>query len=137
MPLVVGTAPLTLEDVERVARFGEKVELAPEALDRIRACRSMLEGKIEAGEIVYGVNTGIGEFSEMVLTKEQIRDFQKYLIFNHSAGIGDPVQEENVRAGTRGAGPRSPRRWWTCSMPASPRWYARRGAWALAGTWPL
>jgi len=98
MPLIVGDSPLTLEDVERVARFGERVELAPEALQRIRACRSMLERKIVAGEVMYGVNTGIGEFSEVVLTEEQVRDFQKYLIFNHSAGIGDPVAEENVRA---------------------------------------
>jgi histidine ammonia-lyase len=98
MPLVVGSAPLTLEEVERVARFGEKVELAPEALHRIQTCRNMLERKIAAGEIMYGVNTGIGEFSEVVLTEEQVRDFQKYLIFNHSAGIGEPVAEENVRA---------------------------------------
>ncbi|MGW8266036.1 MAG: HAL/PAL/TAL family ammonia-lyase [Longimicrobiales bacterium] len=98
MPLVVGATPLTLEDVERVARFGERVELAPEALHRIHTCRNLLERKIAAGEIMYGVNTGIGEFSEVVLTEEQVRDFQKYLIFNHSAGIGEPVAEENVRA---------------------------------------
>ncbi|MGD8363059.1 MAG: aromatic amino acid lyase, partial [Gemmatimonadota bacterium] len=98
MPLVVGDSRLTLEDVERVARVGEKVELAPEALRRIRTCRNMLEEKMAAGEIMYGVNTGIGEFSEVVLNEEQVRDFQKYLIFNHSAGIGDPVAEENVRA---------------------------------------
>jgi histidine ammonia-lyase len=98
MPLAVGNAPLTLEDLERVARFGEKVVLAPEALHRIQTCRNMLEEKIAAGEIMYGVNTGIGEFSEVVLTEEQVRDFQKYLIFNHSAGIGEPVAEENVRA---------------------------------------
>jgi histidine ammonia-lyase len=58
----------------------------------------MLEGKIAGGEIMYGVNTGIGEFSEVALTEEQIRDFQKYLIFNHSAGIGEPAAQEDVRA---------------------------------------
>jgi len=98
MPLVVGATPLALEDVERVARFGESVELAPEALHRIQTCRNLLETKIAAGEVMYGVNTGIGEFSEVVLTEEQVRDFQRYLIFNHSAGIGEPVAEENVRA---------------------------------------
>ena len=98
MPLIVGDSPLTLEDVERVARFGERIELAPEAVNRIQTCRRMLEEKIAAGEIMYGVNTGIGEFSEVVLTDEQVRDFQKFLIFNHSAGIGAPGAEENVRA---------------------------------------
>ncbi|HVM43892.1 MAG TPA: aromatic amino acid lyase, partial [Gemmatimonadales bacterium] len=52
--------PLTIEDVVRVARDGEKVELAPEALERIRRCRAMLEKKVAAHETMYGVNTGIG-----------------------------------------------------------------------------
>lgn len=58
----------------------------------------MLDKKINAGEIMYGVNTGIGEFSEVVLDEDQTRDFQKYLIYNHAAGIGDPAPLEYVRA---------------------------------------
>ena len=88
---------LTIEDVEKVARHGEKVEVAPEAWDRINKCRAMLNKKIEAREIMYGVNTGIGEFSEVVLNDDQIKDFQKYLIYNHAAGIGDPAPIEFVR----------------------------------------
>jgi histidine ammonia-lyase len=62
----------------------------------------MLEEKIKAKEIMYGVNTGIGEFSEMVLDDEQVKDFQKYLIYNHSAGIGDPMPIEYVRGAIAG-----------------------------------
>ncbi|TFH62237.1 MAG: aromatic amino acid lyase, partial [Gemmatimonadales bacterium] len=102
MTLEIGSSRLTLEDVERVARGREKIALTTEALARIRVCRGMLEEKIAAGEIMYGVNTGIGEFSEVVLSPEQLRDFQKYLIYNHSAGIGEPVSEENVRAAMLG-----------------------------------
>jgi len=100
--LEIGNAQLTLEDVERVARDRETVALSTEAMTRIRTCRAMLDEKIEAGEIMYGVNTGIGEFSEVVLSEEQVREFQKYLIYNHSAGIGEPVSEENVRAAILG-----------------------------------
>ena len=98
MTIRLDGSSLTIEDVVRVARHGEKVELAPEALERIKTCRAMLERKIEAGEIMYGVNTGIGEFSEVVLSDEQVRQFQKYLIYNHAAGIGDPAPVEHVRA---------------------------------------
>jgi histidine ammonia-lyase len=52
----------------------------------------------DAGEIMYGINTGIGEFSETILNPDQIKDFQKYLIYNHSAGIGDPAPIDHVRA---------------------------------------
>src|SRR5512137_2223414 len=80
-----------------IARHGTKVELHPQALERIRVCRAMLEEKIQAHEIMYGVNTGIGEFSEVVLNDDQVKQFQKYLIYNHAAGIGDPAPVEHVR----------------------------------------
>jgi len=97
MTLVIKGSGLTIEDVVNVARHNEKVELHPDAVTRIEACRAMLEKKIVAREIMYGVNTGIGEFSEMVLTDEQVQQFQRYLIYNHAAGIGDPMPIEWVR----------------------------------------
>jgi histidine ammonia-lyase len=98
MTIALNGSGLTLEKLVRIARQGEKVELAPEAVERINKCRAMLEKKIAAHEIMYGINTGIGEFSEVVLTDDQVQDFQKYLIYNHSAGIGDPAPIEYVRA---------------------------------------
>ena len=89
---------LTIEDVVQVARGGAEVELSPEAEQRIRDCRAMIERKLEAHELMYGVNTGIGEFSETVLSDEEVKLFQKYLIYNHAAGIGDPAPIEYVRA---------------------------------------
>jgi histidine ammonia-lyase len=93
---------LTIETLVRIARHNEKVELHPDALERIKRCRAMLEKKIQAREIMYGVNTGIGEFSEVVLTDEQVRQFQRYLIYNHAAGIGDPAPVECVRGAMAG-----------------------------------
>jgi histidine ammonia-lyase len=89
---------LTIEDVEAVARRGEKVELDAEALARVIKCRGFIEERLAAREIMYGVNTGIGEFSEVVLDDEQVRDFQRYLIYNHAAGIGEPTPIDHVRA---------------------------------------
>jgi len=88
---------LDIGTLVRIARDGEQVELAPDALERIRRCRELLERKIAAREIMYGVNTGIGEFSEIVLDDDQVRQFQRYLIYNHAAGIGDPAPIEYVR----------------------------------------
>ena len=102
MAVKVGEGSLAIEDVVKVARQGGKVELTPEASARIRKCRAMLEKKITAHEIMYGVNTGIGEFSEMVLTDEQVKQFQRYLIYNHAAGIGKPCPIEHVRAAMLG-----------------------------------
>jgi histidine ammonia-lyase len=97
MSVVLDGSGLTVETLVRIARHGEKVALSDDAIERIRGCRAMLEEKIAAREIMYGINTGIGEFSEIVLDDEQLKDFQKYLIYNHSAGIGDPASIEDVR----------------------------------------
>jgi len=102
MAVTLDGSGLTIEKLVRIARDGEQVELHPEALERIRVCRNMLEEKIQAREIVYGVNTGIGEFSEVVLTDEQVQQFQRYLIYNHAAGIGEPAPIEFVRGAMAG-----------------------------------
>ena len=98
MSIAVTGEGLTVDDVVAVARNGEKVALDPAAEARILKCRSFIEERIEAREIMYGVNTGIGEFSEVVLTDDQVKEFQKYLIYNHAAGIGDPAPLDHVRA---------------------------------------
>ncbi len=102
MTIVLDGSGLTIEKVVRIARSGEKVSLHPEALERIKVCRAMLEKKIEAHEIMYGVNTGIGEFSEVALSDEQVEQFQRYLVYNHAAGIGDPAPIEYVRGAMAG-----------------------------------
>ena len=127
MTLIIKGAGLKIEDVVNVARHNEKVELDPQAIKRINVCRAMLEKKIEAHEIMYGVNTGIGEFSEVVLNDDQVKDFQKYLVYNHAAGIGDPMPIDWVRGPCWGASMcmhmeiqvqdwKSLKHWWICSI---------------------
>jgi histidine ammonia-lyase len=102
MPIILDGSSLTIEKLDAIARHNEKVELSPAALERIRTCRAMLEEKLAAHETMYGTNTGIGEFSEKILSDEQVKEFQKYLIYNHAAGIGEPAPIEQVRAALTG-----------------------------------
>jgi histidine ammonia-lyase len=102
MTITLNGSELTIEKLVAIARDGEKVTLDPAALERIKVCRAMLEDKLAKKEIMYGTNTGIGEFSETMLNDEQVKDFQKYLVYNHAAGIGDPAPVEHVRAALAG-----------------------------------
>ena len=88
---------LTINKLANVARNNENVSVGKEAWKRIDDCRSMLQSKIDAHEIMYGITTGIGEFSEVTLTPEQTQEFQKLLVRNHAAGIGEPMDLELVR----------------------------------------
>jgi histidine ammonia-lyase len=84
--------------VVEVARHNEKIDIHPEAMKRIQKCRDLLEDKIKKREIMYGVNTGIGELSEVVLNQEQVEKYQRYLIYSHAAGYGKPMPADVVRA---------------------------------------
>ena len=102
MAIVLDGSSLTIERLVRIAR---RRRAGGARARRARAhprCRAMLEEKITAHEIMYGVNTGIGEFSEVVLTDDQVKEFQRYLIYNHAAGIGDPAPDRDVRAAMAG-----------------------------------
>ena len=102
MPVELDGSQLRIEDVEAVARNRDQVSVSKDAWGRIDVCRSMIQRKIDAHEVMYGVTTGIGEFSEVVLSPDQVEEFQKYLIYSHAAGIGEPMIEEVVRGAMLG-----------------------------------
>jgi len=102
MTYIITGYELTVEDVVDVARHNKKVELHEDAIEKIKICRRMVEDKIAKNETMYGINTGIGEFSEVKLNEQEIKDFQKFLIYNHAAGIGDPAPIEYVRGAMLG-----------------------------------
>jgi histidine ammonia-lyase len=93
---------LNIGKVVDIARDNAKVSLSPVSQEKIKKCREFLEKKVANKEVMYGVNTGIGEFSEIVLPDDKLKDFQKYLIYNHSAGIGEPAKIEYVRGAMTG-----------------------------------
>ncbi|MBM4370975.1 MAG: aromatic amino acid lyase [Deltaproteobacteria bacterium] len=97
MSLVITGRDLTINDIVSVARGGVPVALHPDAVGRIERSRAFIEQRLAAREIMYGTNTGIGEFSEVVLTDEQTAEFQKWLVYNHAAGIGEPCPLDWVR----------------------------------------
>ena len=60
MTVVLTGSDLTLAELVRVARGAEPVELAPEAVERMRATRAVVEAAAAGGEQVYGLTTGVG-----------------------------------------------------------------------------
>jgi histidine ammonia-lyase len=90
--------PLTLEQVESVARGDERVAFADESRARVEASRRVVERIVEEGRVVYGVNTGFGKLSDMTIPREQLRELQLNLVRSHSCGVGQPLSAEETRA---------------------------------------
>lgn len=98
MTVVLTGSDLTLEDVVRVAREREQVELAPEAVERMREARALVERILAEGGLVYGLSTGVGMRKKVRVPVEQAEEFNRMLILNHRVGQGPEAPEEIVRA---------------------------------------
>lgn len=99
MPLLLhAREPVTLEQICDVALRGRPVVLAPSALALLDKGRSRLEAKINAGEFIYGINTGFGGNSHLTIPKEQLEKHQSNLLVFLTAGTGEPLAPGQVRA---------------------------------------
>ena len=97
-PLVINGERVDVKDIVRVARRYAAVSISPEALQRVRCSREMLEKLVDEGAVVYGITTGFGRFSDVTISREDAIELQKNLISSHAAAIGNPLPEEAVRA---------------------------------------
>ena len=96
--LILDGNSLSIEQVYQCAFSRVPVALSPAAKKRMNVSRRIVEEWVKSGETVYGVTTGFGELSNVRISAEHIEELQENLIKSHSAGIGDPLPVEVVRA---------------------------------------
>lgn len=89
---------LTLHDVVNVARKGYKVEITPEAKKLVKECAKAVLEWADEGRVVYGITTGFGDLSTVVIPRDKCRQLQENLLLSHSCGFGEPYPEDVVRA---------------------------------------
>ncbi len=89
---------LKLEDVWNVAYHNVTVGVAESAQKKVKESRDYIEGRIQKGDTMYGVNTGFGLFSDVNISQENIEKLQVNLIRSHSVGVGKPFTKEETRA---------------------------------------
>lgn len=73
------------------------MELTPEAVEKINKARAVVDKFVDEERVVYGITTGFGKFSDVVISKEETKQLQRNLIISHSCGVGNPLDEEIVR----------------------------------------
>ncbi len=96
--IVIDGKSLTLEAVMEVARFNVPVELSSESVEKVLKARRFVDELVDSKKVVYGITTGFGKFSDVVISKDETKDLQKNLIISHACGVGKPFSEEISRA---------------------------------------
>jgi histidine ammonia-lyase len=87
----------TLDDIHTFLKEPAKISLSKEVIDRVHESNRVIKNIIQSDQIVYGVNTGFGKFSEIRIDKSQVAELQKRLVYSHAAGTGKPIAPEIVR----------------------------------------
>ncbi|MFM8771050.1 MAG: histidine ammonia-lyase, partial [Candidatus Kapaibacterium sp.] len=90
---------LTIDDLELIANTTTvRIDVAPEARDKVRAARAAVDRWIDEGRVIYGMTTGFGEFANVAISRADVERLQENLIISHSAGTGEPLPKAIVRA---------------------------------------
>src|SRR6476661_4183396 len=96
--VVVGTGPVSPDDVLRVARHGHGVRLADDAVAEIARTRAVVDGLAKDEQPHYGISTGFGALATKHIPLEMRAQLQRSLVRSHAAGSGPEVETEVVRA---------------------------------------
>jgi histidine ammonia-lyase len=97
MTIRLNGSDLTVTQVMAVARHGEAVALAPEAVEAMRRARAVVQDVLAGGEPVYGLTTGVGERKAFLLDPAERRQFNLRLVLNHRIAQGDVAPADVVR----------------------------------------
>ncbi|HOA35076.1 MAG TPA: histidine ammonia-lyase [Bacillota bacterium] len=89
---------LTLEQILAVARRRAPVALHPSGREKLLKSRAIVENILAQEKVVYGVTTGFGRFSDVLISREDSDTLQENIIMSHACGVGEPLPHEVVRA---------------------------------------
>jgi len=89
---------LSLADLREVVYEQRPVELADGARKKVIAAREVVEKLLRENRVAYAINTGVGKLSDVHIEPAQNRQLQVNLIRSHSAGVGEPLSQEETRA---------------------------------------
>jgi histidine ammonia-lyase len=95
--LIVDGESLTLENIETFLKENQKIELSALSKEHVNRSRALIDKWVESGEVIYGVTTGFGEFANVSISKEDIRQLQENLILSHAVGCGENLPPEIVK----------------------------------------
>jgi histidine ammonia-lyase len=94
----LGFDGMTLADLTAIARGGAHAQLTKDSEKRIRATRRLVEKWVEDEKTIYGITTGFGALSDVAISRKDTRRLQENILMSHAAGVGEPLDEETVRA---------------------------------------
>ncbi|MCP3900641.1 MAG: histidine ammonia-lyase [Desulfobacteraceae bacterium] len=89
---------MSLDDLEAIARKGAKVNISKQIEKQFVKGRALVDKWVKQERKIYGVTTGFGALSTVTISGGDIIKLQRNILLSHSAGVGNPLPEDVVRA---------------------------------------
>ncbi|MBC8458463.1 MAG: histidine ammonia-lyase [Deltaproteobacteria bacterium] len=96
--IFLGVDRITIEDLVAIARHEAKVQITEESKSRILDTRKLIDRWVQEEKTIYGVTTGFGALSDVIISKEDTQRLQENILMSHAAGVGNILDKETVRA---------------------------------------
>lgn len=95
--VIITGQDLTVEQIVSVCRENAALELSEESKKSVLESRQIVDDLIAEEQVVYGITTGFGKFSDVVISQDQCKELQRNLIITHAVGAGDPFSKDVSR----------------------------------------
>ncbi|ETO58736.1 histidine ammonia-lyase [Phytophthora nicotianae P1976] len=96
--LVLDGESLCAEDLVQLSKGDTSISLSKEAWKRVACGREVVDNILkDKTRVAYGINTGFGLFSNVIIGPEKLTELQENLIRSHSSGTGEPLTPAQTR----------------------------------------
>ncbi len=95
--IILNGEDLSLSEFIDIVRHDYKISIAPEAKEKVNQARKVVEQFVEDEQVVYGLTTGFGKFSDVFISKKDAEQLQTNLIISHACGVGNALEDEYAK----------------------------------------
>lgn len=95
--LSLSPGALRLAELRRIVRGHDRITLAGDWRVGVERAVAAVRQRLEAGEALYGINTGFGRLARTRIAPDELAQLQLYIVRSHAAGVGEPLPDSTVR----------------------------------------
>ncbi len=95
--IVLSSDTISLASLRALWSGGQSIDIDAESRRRIAESVDAIQAKIDAGERIYGVNTGYGALSSVTVDESQMQALQENVAVACAAGTGPSLADTTVR----------------------------------------
>ncbi|KQP36262.1 histidine ammonia-lyase [Pseudorhodoferax sp. Leaf274] len=95
--LTLSPGAVSLAQLRRIHAGGVRLALDEGARAGLLAAQATVQSILDAGAVVYGINTGFGKLAQTVIPPGRLAELQRNLVLSHAVGTGAPLAAGVVR----------------------------------------